>query len=53
MTRARCAVCLLTVSPLMQSLLSGDVDDLLCESLDAGSVKERGQVKCGGVERGR
>ena len=33
----------------MQSLLSGDFDDLLCESIDAGSVKEeRGQVRCGG-----
>ena len=38
----------------MQSLLSGDFEDLLCESLDASSVKERGQVN--GVEgegRGR
>ena len=35
--------------PLMQSLLSGDFEDLLCESLEASSVKEeRGQVS--GVE---
>ena len=47
-------MCLLTVPPLMQSLLSGDFDDLLCESIDAGSVKEeRGQVRCGGEERGK
>ena len=33
--------------------VSEDVDDLLCESIDAGNVKERGQVRCGGEERGR
>ena len=40
------------LSPLMQSLLSGDFEDLLCESLEASSVKEeRQQVSGVEVER--
>ena len=37
------------LSPLMQSLLSGDFEDLLCESLEASSVKEERQ-QVSGVE---
>ena len=43
------ATLFVSLFPVMQSMLSGDFDDLLTESLDASSVKvERGQVR--GVE---
>ena len=41
-----CVTLFISLFPLIQSLLSGDFDDLLTESLDASSVKEeRGQVR--------